>query len=71
MIYRILFTRGGKAYATECRAEFNMPSFWNDNLFDENLQEFVNNGDCIGFITDIEDFERYFPDYELEIVERE
>lgn len=70
-MYRILFTRGTKAYAIECDVEFNLPSDWYDNLFDENLHEFVNNGDCIGFIDDIEDFDRFFPDYELEIVERE
>ena len=70
-MYRILFTRGTKAYAIECDVEFKLSSDWHDNLFDENLHEFVNNGDCIGFIDDIEDFERYFPDYELEIVERD
>lgn len=70
-MYRILFTRGTKAYAIECDVEFKLPSDWHDNLFDENLHEFVNNGDCIGFIDDIEDFDRFFPDYELEIVERE
>ena len=70
-MYRILFTRGTKAYAIECDVEFNLPSDWHDNLFDENLHEFVNNGDCIGFIDDIEVFDRFFPDYELEIVERE
>ena len=70
-MYRILFTRGTKAYAIECDVEFNLPSDWHDNLFDENLHEFVNNGDCIGIIEDIEDFDRFFPDYELEIVERD
>lgn len=69
-MYRILFTKGAKAYAIECDVEFNLPSDWHDNLFDENVHEFVNSGDCIGFIYDIEDFEKYFPDYELEIVER-
>ena len=70
-MYRILFTRGTKACAIECDIEFNLSSDWHDNLFDENLHEFVNNGDCIGFIDDIEDFDRFFPDYELEIVERD
>ena len=71
-MYRILFTRGTKAYAIECDREFNdISAEGYDNLFDENLHEFVNNGDCIGFIEDIEDFDRFFPDYELEIVERE
>ena len=70
-MYRILFTRGTKAYAIKCDVEFKLSSDWHDNLFDENLHEFVNNGDCIGFIDDIEDFDRFFPDYELEIVERE
>lgn len=69
-MYRILLTRGGQAYAIECDVEFRLPSDWYDNLFDENIHEFVNNGDCISFIDDIEDFKRYFPDYELEIVER-
>lgn len=45
--------------------------FFNSNLFEENLIELVNNGDCVGFIYDIEDFEKYFPDYKLEIVEKE
>ena len=70
-MYRILFTRGTKAYAIEGDVEFNLPSDWYDNIFDENLHEFVNNGDCVGFIDDIEDFDRFFPDYELEIIERE
>ena len=70
-MYRILFTRHKKAYAVECRAELDTPSFWNSNLFEENLIELVNNGDCVGFIYDIEDFDRFFPDYELEIVEKE
>ena len=70
-MYRILFTRRTKAYAIECDVEFNLPSDWHDNLFDENLHEFVYIGDCIGFIEDIEDFDRFFPDYELEIVERD
>lgn len=69
-MYRILLTRGDKAYAIECDVEFKLPSDWYDNLLDENIHEFVNNGDCISFIDDIEDFESYFPDYELEIVKR-
>ena len=70
-MYRVLFTRGTKAYAIECDVEFNLSSDWHDNLFDENLHEFVNNGDCIGFLDNIEDFDRFFPNYELEIVESE
>ena len=70
-MYRILFTRGTKAYAIECDKEFDIQSDWHDNLFDENIHEFVNNGDVIVLIDDIDDFDRFFPDYELEIVERE
>ena len=70
-MYRILFTRGIKAYAIECDVEFNLPSDWHDNLFDENIRQFMRDGDVIVLLEDIEDFERYFPDYELEIVERE
>ena len=40
-MYRILFTRGVKAYAIECDVEFKLPSDWHDNLFDENLHEAI------------------------------
>lgn len=70
-MYRVLLNRGGKAYAIECDKEFDIQSEWYDNLFDENIHEFVDNGDVIVLIDDIDDFDRYFPDYELEIVERE
>lgn len=71
-MYRILFTRGTKAYAIECDREFNdISAEGYDNLFDENVNNFVGGGDVIAFIEDIEDFERYFPNYELEVVERD
>ena len=37
-MYRILFTRGTKAYAIECLCEFNMYSEYYDNIFDENIR---------------------------------
>jgi hypothetical protein len=41
-MYRILFTRGTKAYAIECDREFNdISTEGYDNLFDENVNNFV------------------------------
>ena len=48
-----------------------MYSKYYDNMFDENIRQFMRDGDVIVLLEDIEDFERYFPDYELETVERE
>ena len=70
-MYRVLLTRGKKGYAIECLCEFDMYSKYYDNMFDENIRQFMRDGDVIVLLEDIEDFERYFPDYELETVERE
>ena len=70
-MYRILLTRGHKAYAVNCDEEFHKASFEYDNLFDENVNYLVGDGDVVVLIEDIEDFDRFFPNYELEIVERE
>ncbi len=68
-MYRILLTRGHKAYAVECNNEFNKEGDYYDNLFDENIREFVDSGDVVVLIEDLEDFDRYIKGYELEIVE--
>ena len=68
-MYRILLTRGHKAYAVECDDEFNEYGDVYDNVFDENIHEFVDNGDVIVLIDDLEDFDRYIKGYELEIAE--
>lgn len=68
-MYRILLTRGHKAYAVECNNEFNKEGDYYDNLFDENVREFVDSGDVVVLIEDLEDFDRYIKGYELEIVE--
>lgn len=68
-MYRVLLTRGHKAYAVECNSEFNKESDYYDNLFDENIREFVDNGDVVVLIDDLEDFDRYIKGYELEIVD--
>lgn len=68
-MYRILLTRGHKAYAVKCDNEFNREADYYDNVFDENMHEFVDNGDVVVLIDDIEDFDRFIKGYELEIVE--
>lgn len=68
-MYRILLTRGHKAYAVECNNEFNKEGDYYDNLFDENIREFVDSGDVVVLIEDLEDFDKYIKGYELEIVE--
>ena len=68
-MYRILLTRGHKAYAIECSDEFNEYGDMYDNVFDENVREFVDSGDVVVLIDDLEDFDRYIKGYELEIVE--
>lgn len=70
-MYRILMTRGGKAYAIECDVEFSQYSNYYDNVFDENIRTFAEEGDVTVIMEDLDDFDRYFPDYELEIVERD
>lgn len=70
-MYRVLLTRGTKAYAIECDNEFNEYSSHYDNVFDENIHSFVNEGDVVVVLNDIDDFDTYLPDYELEIVERD
>ena len=70
-MYRVLLTRGRKAYAIECVNEFNEYSSYHDNVFDENIHGFVNEGDVVVILDDIDDFNTYLPDYELEIVERD
>lgn len=68
-MYRVLLTRGHKAYAVECNNEFNKEGDYYDNLFDENIREFVDSGDVVVLIEDLEDFDRYIKGYELEIVD--
>ena len=68
-MYRILLTRGHKAYAVECNNEFNKEGDYYDNMFDENIREFVDSGDVVVLIEDLEDFDRYIKGYELEIVD--
>ena len=71
-MYRILMTRYHKAYAIECDSEFaDYDSSYYDNVFDENIHTFVDEGDVVVIMGDLDDFETYFPDYELEIVERD
>ena len=70
-MYRVLLTRGKKAYAIECGCEFYEDSDNYDNLFDENIHGFVDEGDVIVVLDDIDDFKTYLPNYEVEIVERE
>lgn len=70
-MYRVLLTRGKKAYAIECDNEFSEYSSYHDNVFDENIHCFVNEGDVVVILDDIDDFNTYLPDYELEIVEQE
>lgn len=65
-------TRGNKAYAIECGSEFSdYDSKYYDNVFDENICTFAEEGDVIVIMGDLDDFEIYFPDYELEVVERD
>lgn len=67
-MYRIFMTRGHRAYAVECDKEFDTQSEEGfDNLFDENIKTFMNYGDVIVLMEDTDDFDRYFPNYELEI----
>jgi hypothetical protein len=67
-MYRIFMTRGHRAYAVECDREFDTQSEEGvDNLFDENIKTFINYGDVIVLMEDTDDFDRYFPNYELEI----
>ena len=70
-MYRILLTRGRKAYAIECDNEFNEYGDVYDNVFDENINSFVDNGDVVVIMNDIDEFERYIKGYELEIVEKD
>ena len=69
-MYRVLLTRGHNAYAVKCDNEFNEEgNYYNDNRFDENVREFVDSGDVVVLIDDLEDFDRYIKGYELEIVD--
>lgn len=69
-MYRILLTRGHKAYAVKCDNEFNIEGgYYHDNAFDENMHEFVDNGDVIVLMEDLDEFDRFIKGYELEIVE--
>lgn len=68
-MYRVLLTRGHDAYAVKCDNEFDKEGHYYDNLFDENMHEFVDSGDVVVLIDDLEDFDRYIKGYELEIVE--
>lgn len=68
-MYRVLLTRGHKAYAVECDNEFDKEGDYYDNMFDENVREFVDSGDVVVLIEDLEDFDRYIKGYELEIVD--
>lgn len=70
-MYRILLTRGHKAYAVECDGEFNEYGDMYDNVFDENIHEFVDNGDVIVLMEDLTEFNRFIKDYELEIIEKD
>ena len=42
-----------------------------DNVFDENIHEFVDNGDVIVLMEDLDEFDRFIKGYELEIVEKD
>ena len=42
-----------------------------DNVFDENIHEFMDNGDVIVLMEDLDEFDRYIKGYELEIVEKD
>lgn len=68
-MYRILLTRGHNAYAVKCDNEFDREGDFYDNVFDENMHEFVDNGDVVVLIDDIEEFDRFIKGYELEIIE--
>ena len=68
-MYRVLLTRGHQAYAVKCDNEFDKEGYYCANLFDENVREFVDSGDVVVLIDDLEDFDRYIKGYELEIVE--
>lgn len=70
-MYRVLLTRGHKAYAVECDSEFNEYGDVYDNVFDENIHEFVDNGDVIVLMEDLDEFDRFIKGYELEIVEKD
>lgn len=70
-MYRILLTRGHKAYAVECDDEFNEYGDIYDNVFDENIHSFVDNDDVVVIMNDLDEFERYIKGYELEIVEKD
>ena len=70
-MYRILITRGNKAYAIECDSEFEEYSKYYDNLFDEIINVFMKGNDVIVLMDDLDDFEEYFPDYELQIINKE
>lgn len=70
-MYRILITRGNKAYAVECDSEFTGYSKYYDNTFDENINYFMEGNDVVVLMNDLDDFEEYFPDFELQIVNKE
>ena len=70
-MYRILLTRGHKAYAVECADEFNEYGDIYDNVFDENIHEFVDNGDVVVLMEDIDEFDRFIKGYELEIIKKD
>ena len=70
-MYRILLTRGHKAYAVECDGEFSEYGDMYDNVFDENIHEFVDNGDVVVLMEDLDEFDRFIKGYELEIVEKD
>lgn len=70
-MYRIFMTRRHTAHAVECDNEFDTRSEEGfDNLFDENIKTFMNYGDVIVLMDNTDDFARYFPNYELEIIEK-
>ena len=70
-MYRILLTRGHIAYAVECDNEFSEYGDIYDNVFDENIHNFVDNGDVIVLMEDLDEFDRFIKGYELEIVEKD
>lgn len=70
-MYGILLTRGHKAYAVECDSEFSEYGDIYDNVFDENIHNFADNGDVVVIMNDIDEFERYIKGYELEIIEKD
>lgn len=60
-MYRVLLSRTGKAYVTECDSD--------DYDFIETIDDFVNSGDIILFCSDLDDLQDALGDrYEIEEV---